>query len=390
MPPKRKIVYEDEDEDVTSIALPPKKTKACNGNLGNSSSMVFVQTIPSNLPRRLNVMDVATEEEEVNPMVPAQPQLPAAPKPRPKPKVIVKSTTVDNSQLPPSPAFSLAAPGQQFGFRLPFTSGSRQSQHGNHRTPDLLSNTSGPPSSHTGSMGFSALSHGTSTAPISRAPSVSSRGDFDPDKRVNHASQPVSGHSSHLRMLALASLTSQAPPHSNTYSQEDHRPTHPQLGVQPAAQDLFNDELGSLPPCPVGLRRTTSFYNQPLVVQPGHSIYATPDVEQDDDPLIDETSPSDDERSAEAVICNGSTLPQRRYQILKPEKTCIHNSIVPAVHLVRPSLSDMDTVPKMPHTISTTMPLIHPGLLAKEMVPKMLSLHIVDATAPLVFPTMLS
>ncbi|KAF8837389.1 hypothetical protein BDN67DRAFT_1013903 [Paxillus ammoniavirescens] len=303
--------------------------KGVGGQLAQMKNLERMQTTESR-PRRLNAMDVATEEQEVNPMAPTQPQLPAAPKLRPKPKVIIKSTTVDSSQLPPSPAFSLVVPGQQFGFRMPPTSGSRQSQHGSHRTPDLSSNTSGPPSSHTGSMGFSALSCGTSTAPTSRAPSVSSRGDFDPDKRVNHASQPVSGHSSHLRMLALASLTSQAPPcasrvqpgsavlsrvphtsqssplDSNAYSQEDHRLTHPQLGVQPAAQDLFNDKLGSPPPRPVGLRRTTSFYNQPLVVQPGHSIYETPDVEQDDDPLIGETSPSDDERSAEAVIHNGS------------------------------------------------------------------------------------
>ena len=67
----------------------------------------------------------------------------------------------------------------------------------------------------------------------------------------------------------------------------------------------------SLPPPPrsVGLRRTWTFSQLPFTLPNAHSMFARDDDSGADptgDNLVDEVSPSDDNRLAESVVCGES------------------------------------------------------------------------------------
>ena len=145
----------------------------------------------------------------------------------------------------PQPTFSLAAPGQQFGFRVPGTALQTEvptrtcfSGASSH------SDSSGPPSSRT-SLFSSGSGGGASTAPTSRAPSVCSSGR---DRHVPSTS------------------------HIPDSSGGDH-----QCSFQ--VEDL-DDTAFSQPLSTVALRQTASFYGQLFNTNvSGHSLFAVPENE---------------------------------------------------------------------------------------------------------------
>lgn len=153
--------------------------------------------------KRLVDLDVATEDHEVNPMAPTNEsqQSNSRPRPRPRLKSNHAGDAQQSTQIQPEssesslgrPSFALAAPGQQFGFRLPNTDtlGSRQ-QSGKFSDASLAT------SSRSASL-FGGIVSNASTAPTSRAASVcSSTGQHGEDSFSRR-------RSSHLQRLAAAS-----------------------------------------------------------------------------------------------------------------------------------------------------------------------------------------
>ncbi|KAI5982361.1 hypothetical protein EDD15DRAFT_2377861 [Pisolithus albus] len=249
MPPKRKIIYDDDLDDHPGTispnvsmryTVPETGLEEPTGNLGTSEmrgavrcssrsgkgtggqlvhmkNLERVQTAAAPRPKCLHDLDAATEGDGVNPMAPSPP--PPTPraipnKSRPKPRLKTKTGGPMAARLdlsPPSniqPSFGMAAPNHQFGFRLPAagevnTIINRGSQH-DVSSPSM---SSGPPSSRASSI-FSADASWASTAPTSRASSVCS---LSRGNQENH--QRAHGHSSLLKRLALASQSGIEAPH---------------------------------------------------------------------------------------------------------------------------------------------------------------------------------
>ncbi|KAI6000636.1 hypothetical protein EDD15DRAFT_2362122 [Pisolithus albus] len=328
MPPKRKIIYDDDSDDHPGTispryTVPETGLEEPTGNLGTSEmrgavrrssrsgkgtggqlvhmkNLERVQTAAAPRPKRLRDLDAATEGDGVNPMAPSPP--PPTPraipnKSRPKPRLKTKTGGPMAARLdlsPPSniqPSFGMAAPNHQFGFRLP-AAGEVNSiiNCGSQRDVSSPSMSSGPPSSCASSI-FSADASRASTAPTSRASSVCS---LSRGNQENH--QRAHGHSSLLKRLALASQSGIEAPHRISHvtpqndipqsraphltqrplhlgPQEDHRQSTtlevPSLRLEesvtlPPLHREESDNPGFPPPCPAGLRRTVSFYDTPL------------------------------------------------------------------------------------------------------------------------------
>lgn len=181
--------------------------------------------------RRLTALDDSTKNLEVNPMAPTS-STELQPNSRPRPRPRLKSKQIDSQGAPASrpssesppvrPSFTLAAPGQQFGFRMPDSQG---------HSP-ALSNSSLPHSSHASTVFSGAGVSRTSTAPTSRTPSVcysSHSVEEDPSRR----------RSSHLLKLASQSGI-EAPTRVSravipSYVQHPSHQTNPRVGEA----DLF-------------------------------------------------------------------------------------------------------------------------------------------------------
>lgn len=144
----------------------------------------------------LTDLDAATEDLEVNPMAPGSSidsQWTATSRPRPRLRPDQAAALLQSSSQPINrPSFTVAAPGQQFGFRMP---------NPDHRDSRLgspyPSNPSLPASSRASSI-FSGGGHSTSTVPTSRAPSACSSSGQGSQENFRR-------RSSHLQKLALAS-----------------------------------------------------------------------------------------------------------------------------------------------------------------------------------------
>ncbi|KAI6001481.1 hypothetical protein EDD15DRAFT_2361905 [Pisolithus albus] len=350
MPPKRKIIYDNDSDDHPGTispnvsmryTVPETGLEEPTGNLGTSEmrgavrrsshsgkgtggqlvhmkNLERVQTTAAPRPKHLRDLDAATEGDGVNPMAPSPP--PPTPraipnKSRPKPRLKTKTGGPMAARLdlsPPSniqPSFGMAAPNHQFGFRLP-AAGEVNSiiNRGSQRDVSSPSMSSGPPSSCASSI-FSADASRASTAPTSRASSVCS---LSRGNQENH--QRAHGHSSLLKRLALASQSAphltQRPLHLGP--QEDHRQSTtlevPSLRLEesmtlPPLHREESDNPGFPPPCSAGLRRTVSFYDTPLdgIRLRGHTLSAVPDEDENHDPAgegnysdppIDEASPN--------------------------------------------------------------------------------------------------
>ena len=160
------------------------------------------------------------------------------------------------------------------------------------------------------SSGFSdSMLHGGSTAPMSRAPSECV------DNTDTVTPEAPGGQVSQLRRLAAVAGTPSAPARTSHVYQS---PVQSHLLAGSSSVTSFqgqhtvsrSDPFETSTPA---LQRTHSFIQLPQHVPEGHTILAT-DVEasapQDSENfngnfMIDETSPSEDERFAESVIRGG-------------------------------------------------------------------------------------
>ncbi|KAI5984513.1 hypothetical protein EDD15DRAFT_2375175 [Pisolithus albus] len=339
MPPKRKIIYDDDSDDHPGTispnvsmryTVPEMGLEEPTGNLGTSEmrgavrrssrsgkgtggqlvhmkNLERVQTAAAPRPKRLRDLDAATEGDGVNPMAPSLP--PPTPraipnKSRPKPRLKTKTGGPMAARLdlsPPSniqPSFGMAVPNHQFGFRLP-AAGEVNSiiNRGSQRDVSSPSMSSGPPSSCASSI-FSADASQASTAPTSRASSVCS---LSRGNQENH--QRAHGHSSLLKRLALASQSGIEAPHriSRVTPQNDIPQSRaPHLTQRPLHLGLQEDHRQSTTLC---LRHTVSFYDTPLdgIRLRRHTLSVGPDEDENHDPAgegnysdppIDEASPN--------------------------------------------------------------------------------------------------
>lgn len=175
----------------------------------NLEEMQFASAVPKS--KHVAYLEVATRGQEVNPMAPTSaPQSSeiGASRPRPRPRLKTKYRHTMSTQ--PSghdgksvqPSFALAAPSDQFGFKLPNTSQFESSAHSSG--PPGLSSQSVAPSSRASSIFSEGLSH-ASTPPTSRAASICS-------SARSGLVDVSSGHSSHLRLLALGSQSGMEAP----------------------------------------------------------------------------------------------------------------------------------------------------------------------------------
>ena len=181
-------------------------------------------------PKRLMDLDFATQGEEVNPMAPSYSEQESGsrivenrPSGKPRPRLRGGPLSATPSQFAPAqPIFSLAAPGQQFGFQLPGSRGQVESSHGS--VDSLLS-------SSRVSTTFSNASR-PSTAPTSRAASICPSSQGDPDV----SQQPhAHGFSSRLKKLASASQSGiEAPARNSRVSSGTANSHSPNLPADPS------------------------------------------------------------------------------------------------------------------------------------------------------------
>lgn len=164
-------------------------------------------------------LEDATQHEEVNPMAPNSGTTESQPDSRQRSQLRLKAKHKDTPQLgspaTKRPSFTVAAPGQQFGFRIPST--------------DRYDAEDADPSSGSSTRPGSVFSGGvprTSTAPTSRAASVCSSG-------LNGQEDTSRRRSSHLQMLALASQSGLgAPTRLSRVSSSIKACNHPVFGYR--------------------------------------------------------------------------------------------------------------------------------------------------------------
>lgn len=214
----------------------------------------------------------------------------------------VESTTPFQEQnLEARPSFTHSQPGQPFGFKLPSqaTDTTTRGAQSTRSSNSFLSSSSNP------SIFSAPVSRGSSAAssrPVSECGSngaYQKRDDWDgsqpaPPKRL-----------SQLRMLATAQNSTSDVPQRNsrvyTHSSQSFSGT-PVQGQHPAR----DNDPPSPPSRPPVLRRTQSFSRLPSTIAKSHTIFAgnTEDGGDpgEDDLVIDETSPSEDDRFAEAIV----------------------------------------------------------------------------------------
>ena len=255
--------------------------------------MESIQTASAR-PRRLTNLDVATQGESMNPMAPSH--IDPEPKsndlsgnPRPKPRLITRGNHVPSdaaSQLPSvKPTFSMAVPGQPFGFRLPGTGQTVAGQPG--RSNRSVTNSTLESSRSRTSSVFSGNSSQASTAPTSRSASVCplSQGDLGASQQPH-----TPGLSSHLKMLALASQCGvEAPARISRVSPgsaASQPPNRPLSLLPDSAQGTSSNHETSSPRCHLniqlfhGLCNLMSWMNQILLLhallaygEPHHSTF---------------------------------------------------------------------------------------------------------------------
>ena len=277
-----------------------------------------VQTATAPRSKRLTDLNFATQGKEVNAMAPSHLDQEIAGdrpsgKPRPRPRAKGPSSAATSQVAPPQPTFSLATQGQRFGFSLPNTGqASGRQVESIYDDVDSLPDASRPTSRP--STVFSNISH-ASTAPTSRANSTcSSTGDLDASQR-----RCVHGFSSRLKMVALGSQSGVEAPICKSHvsfgtaaSQQGQQTQSPRLQSRPPSPQFDEFDEPAPPHRPTGLQRTTSFYHSldghdlhrshTLSAVPSGDLGNQPEENVHEDEPIDETSPSEDDRFAEAIV----------------------------------------------------------------------------------------
>ena len=228
-------------EGNAAVRRSSRSGKGTGGQIAQMRSIEEVQTGSSRRPKRLTDLDFATQGEEVNPMAPSHlGQEPGSQivenrqSGRPRPRLRHGPLNATASQIAPSaqPIFSLATPGQQFGFKLP---GNCQVSRG-----QMESNCGSSDSLLSSSRASTTFTNASlpSTAPTSRAASVCLSSQGDPDVRQ----QPHAySFSSHLKKLASASQSSiEAPARNSRVSSGMANFPSPGLPVEPSEGQLMS------------------------------------------------------------------------------------------------------------------------------------------------------
>ncbi|KAI9569835.1 hypothetical protein HD554DRAFT_2037833 [Boletus coccyginus] len=298
MPPKWRIIYDDEsDSDGGSkrpkaqpeleVAESQVRQSSRNGRgsggriaqMRNLEEMQFASAVSKS--KHVTYLEVATRGQEVNPMAPTSaPQSSEidASRPRPRPRLKTKYRHTMSTQ--PSghdgksvqPSFALAAPSDQFGFKLPNTSQFESSAH-----------SSGPPA-------LGSQSGMEAPARVSRVEDIA--------RGFKESSQVQSVSFDQHQNTSVAGAVSTWKDGSTSATQA--LPT----SLPKAAATLFDEppnapELDSPPPSRIGLRQLASVHT--LLMTDSQDNHLS-EHRHDDNLEIDEVAPSEDEWIAEAAL----------------------------------------------------------------------------------------
>ncbi|KAI5990603.1 hypothetical protein EDD15DRAFT_2369664 [Pisolithus albus] len=283
--------------DDTEHDQPRRSSRAGRGGGGRLRQLHNIESIQTarHLRPSTRNLDIATQDEPVNPMAPGyaedeqESQIPPW---------AVESTPPFAEQTPEvQPSFKHSQPGQPFGFKLPSqasTGGTQSTRSYNSRS------SSGNPSMFSApvSQGSSVVS----SCPVSECGTDSAcqrRDDWD-------GSQPaLPKRLSQLCMLAMAEDHTLDVPQRNSRVH-----THSSLsfsGTPVQGQHPVHDNGSPSPPPRLpGLCRTQSFSQLPSTIAKSHTIFTENTGggldPGEDDLVIDDVSPSEDDRCAEAVL----------------------------------------------------------------------------------------
>ncbi|KAI6009998.1 hypothetical protein EDC04DRAFT_2610404 [Pisolithus marmoratus] len=241
------------------------------------------------------------------------------------------------------PSFSMVAPNQQFGFKLPIVGEVNSNvNHGSWHNSSCTSSI------------FSADASWASTTPTSHTASVcsSSQGNQENHQAPHLTQQPLhlSPWEDHRQstMLEVPSLWLEEPVNL------------PSLHCE----DLNNPDFP--PSCPAGLWHTASFYDTPFngVRLHRHTLFVTPTEDKDHDPAgegnysdtpIDKTTPSEDNHFAESVL-QGGKAKLTPFPILNTQA----KGNIPQIPMEQQAstLSQFPQTQSMTHPLSTTSQLL--------------------------------
>ncbi|KAI6127267.1 hypothetical protein F5141DRAFT_1210629 [Pisolithus sp. B1] len=260
---KRRIIYEDKDEDGNDDT---------GNNHGSSSSKrsrrASDEPVAHDTPHTLGKpsrIDVALQGEQINPMAPSSQDA----REQGSRCQQVDSNSPDmislQSHAPPrspQPVFSLAAASQEFSFRLPDVASQA------HMSVGTAAQTQVPPCAQF------------------------------------HGLHDVGGPQLHQHLVHHLSALQ-----ANKYIYIPPNATSETSILQMFQFEDFDEQNAdpSLAACPTRLQCTASFYDIPLTVNKnGHSITMVPRVRNDrDEPQIDEASPSEDDRYRALTLSPG-------------------------------------------------------------------------------------
>lgn len=292
--------------ELDNESQPRRSLRVGRGNGGRIQQLQNIERVQTASHSRPSTrhLDMATQGQQVNPMSPSYDDYDQTPYDDHNQAEASDDNYDQESQIPPwaqsslesqvhpQPLVKYSRPGDKFGFRVP-------SANGTQSTTSLLSSRSLSTSSV-------ARSHGGSTAPTSHPPSeCGSYGAYGGQGNMGSSQLAPARRSSQLLSFAAARQPAEVPQRSSRVRPFSDDPVSGNsIQDQPLSRE---NDSPSPPPRPVGLRRTCSFAQLPSTVPPSHTMFAT-DAEHGIDPdAIDEVSPSEDERFAEAMLRGDST-----------------------------------------------------------------------------------
>ncbi|KAF8835704.1 hypothetical protein BDN67DRAFT_984450 [Paxillus ammoniavirescens] len=365
MPPKRKsnthnnqsVSGAAESQTTTGDAIPRGKwlradqlfDDADPASLVTSMSINIEHTQTEHQPQpSTRSLNIATQGQAVNPMAPSH-----------------CSDEEEASQTPPwavsskpltqvQPSFMVSQSGQQFGFKLPSQSNTAQSTR--HSTQ--------------ADMGSILQDH----AALARRTTIGlSAYQLAPLRQ-----------SLQLQTLAAAANQSSEVPVRNSRVHHSLGPIT-NLSSTPLVRDQHpsDEHPHSPPPWPAGLHRTQSFHQLPSFLPSSHSMFAT-NVDRNGSSVIDEASPSDDDRFAESVL-HGQGFPASEQQnpdahtkrdpgndatehTGQPEVECVQSIPTQSQHNHVPGLTTAQTLIQSPAQQSTSATDIDPPSVTHPVV----------------------
>ncbi|KAI5983249.1 hypothetical protein EDD15DRAFT_2376648 [Pisolithus albus] len=279
----------DPDPNASQPRRSARPRKGCGGQLQQLRNLERVQTTEYTRPSTRN-LDAATQGQAVNPMAPGH------------------SDDDEESQIPPwasqpmsdllvRPSFTASQPGQTFGFRIPsqLTVSSTNSARSITSHGSCLSSVSS-------SVFSRSISHGSSSVPTSLTHSECGSNGAYGTQGDTEDSQTAPQRRLSQRPTLAADHNSDAPHNSRVRSPF----SQPSSGTLAQDQRAAHNNDTPSPPQPVGLRRTRSFAQLPSTISNAHTMLAGNDEDEvraaEDDLIVDDVSPSEDDRFAESIV----------------------------------------------------------------------------------------